>query len=64
MARIRFGVVRNGEHLSIHATREEAEAQVEVEKAENANFAREGWLTAEQAREARYHVQEVKGRHW
>lgn len=65
MARkIRYGVSRNGEHLSIHDTKAEADAAVNVEREATTKAAADGWITERGARETRIWVEEVRGNAW
>ena len=65
MARkIRFGVVRNGEHLSLHAGRDEAEAAAEVERISIQQAAADGWTTQNSANRTRVWVEEVRRYVW
>jgi len=65
MARkIRFGVVRNGEHLSLHASRPEADAAAEIERTRVQQAADAGWTTQRSADQTRVWVEEVRGYSW
>ena len=65
MARkIRFGVVRNGEHLSLHDSRPEADAAAEVERTHVQQAANDGWTTQRSADQTRMWVEEVRGYVW
>ena len=60
----RYGVVREGEHISIHDTREEAEAAAEKVREDNERFHTEGWSDWPNWAPARVWVEEVRGRVW
>ena len=65
MARkVRFGVVRNGEHLSLHDLRNEAEAAATTERIAAQQAAADGWISQRGADETRVWVQEVRGYVW
>ena len=57
-----YGVVRNGEHVKLCETREEAEQYILACKSVDLDFASKGWITKEQAGAAQYNIQTVKGR--
>ncbi len=60
---VHFIVTRNGEHIGEnHPTREAAQANIESWKLYDNKLAREGWITATQARATRYSIVERKGR--
>ena len=65
MARaIRYGVVRNGEHVSIHADKDSAEIAAQAERAFIIKCAADGWITERGAQDTRIWVEEVKGNVW
>jgi len=59
---VRYGVVRNGEHVKLCETYEEAEQYILACKSTDLDFASQGWITEEQAKAAQYNIQTVKGR--
>ena len=65
MARkIQFGVVRNGEHLSLHASRSEADAAAKAERTRVQEAADAGWTTRRDADQTRVWVEEVREYSW
>lgn len=58
----RYGVVRNGEHIKLCETKEEADQHIRDCKDDDLDSAAQGWITEEQAKATRYHIQTVKGR--
>ena len=56
----RYGVVRNGEHLSLHLTEQDAKNRLDEEKTLDARLVAKGWpITPGQ-----YHIEHVTGRVW
>ncbi len=65
MARkIRYGVVRNGEHLSLHSNKTDADTAAADECEFIQQAARDGWTTQRGADETRVWVEEVRGYAW
>ena len=61
---IKFGVVRNGEHLQLWPTKPLAEQHIEALKGNDRECVKIGWLTQKQADTTRYHIERVKGKVW
>ena len=65
MARkVRFGVVRDGEHLSLHDHKANAEHAANKERAWVQQSASNGWTTDKAANRTHVWVEEVRGYVW
>ena len=61
---MKHGVIRNGEHVELHSTKEEAKEHVELLKSRDQIFARDGWICQESADSVHYRIVEVKRKPW
>ncbi len=50
-------VTRNGEFIAWPETREEAEAEIERQKANDLRLAQEGWISVRSLELIRYHIE-------
>ena len=62
--KVRFGVVRNGEHLAIYSTQQEAEQAAEAERLTIQKAIEDGWINNPGNHPRRVWVEQVRGRVW
>ena len=60
MEKIRYGIVRNGEHMGIYDTREQAIAMIDEYKKYDTSAFEQGWVLSPV--QANYYIRELKPR--